>query len=98
MTSPYGGGGPGLTLVFSDEFNTDGRNFYEGDDPYWEAVDLKNKPANDQTWYDPSAITTKNGALVITLSSTPEHGSLFTSGMLQSWNKMCFTGGYIEGG
>ena len=27
-------------LVFSDEFNQDGRTFYPGDDPYWEAVDL----------------------------------------------------------
>jgi beta-glucan synthesis-associated protein KRE6 len=27
-------------LVFSDEFNTDGRSFYPGDDPYWEAVDM----------------------------------------------------------
>jgi len=27
-------------LVFSDEFNTDGRSFYPGDDPFWEAVDL----------------------------------------------------------
>jgi beta-glucanase (GH16 family) len=27
-------------LVFSDEFNTDGRTFYAGDDPFWEAVDL----------------------------------------------------------
>jgi hypothetical protein len=29
-----------LELVFSDEFNTEGRTFYPGDDPYWEAVDL----------------------------------------------------------
>ena len=29
-----------LHLVFSDEFNVDGRSFYPGDDPYWEAVDL----------------------------------------------------------
>lgn len=29
-----------LILVFSDEFNKDGRTFYPGDDPYWEAVDL----------------------------------------------------------
>lgn len=28
------------SLVFSDEFNTEGRSFYPGDDPYWEAVDL----------------------------------------------------------
>lgn len=27
-------------LVFSDEFETDGRSFYPGDDPFWEAVDL----------------------------------------------------------
>ena len=27
-------------LIFSDEFNTDGRTFYPGDDPYWEAVNL----------------------------------------------------------
>ena len=26
--------------MFSDEFETDGRTFYPGDDPYWEAVDL----------------------------------------------------------
>ena len=25
---------------FSDEFNTDGRTFYPGDDPYFEAVDI----------------------------------------------------------
>lgn len=29
-----------MELVFSDEFNTEGRSFYPGDDPYWEAVDL----------------------------------------------------------
>lgn len=27
-------------LVFSDEFTTEGRTFYPGDDPYWEAADL----------------------------------------------------------
>ncbi len=28
------------TLVFSDEFEEEGRTFYPGEDPYWEAVDL----------------------------------------------------------
>ena len=32
--------GEDLVLVFSDEFNEDGRSFYPGDDPFWEAVDL----------------------------------------------------------
>lgn len=27
-------------LVFSDEFNTDNRTFWPGDDPYWEAANL----------------------------------------------------------
>lgn len=27
-------------LVFSDEFNTPGRSFYDGDDPYFQAVDI----------------------------------------------------------
>ena len=27
-------------LVFSDEFNVDGRTFFPGDDPFWTAVDI----------------------------------------------------------
>lgn len=27
-------------MVFSDEFNTDGRTFYDGDDPFFQAVDI----------------------------------------------------------
>lgn len=37
-TSPYDN--RQLQLVFSDEFNIDGRTFWPGDDPFWEAVDL----------------------------------------------------------
>lgn len=29
-----------LSPQFSDEFNKDGRTFYEGDDPFFQAVDL----------------------------------------------------------
>lgn len=32
--------GEEMVLVFSDEFETDGRTFFPGDDPFWEAVDL----------------------------------------------------------
>ncbi|KAJ6630282.1 glycoside hydrolase family 16 protein [Mycena sp. CBHHK59/15] len=88
--------GKKYNLVFSDEFNVDGRSFYPGDDPYWEAVDLHYWPTGDLEWYDPGAVTTKNGKLVITMSEMSNHGLNFQSGMLQSWNKMCFTTGYIE--
>ncbi|KAJ7644331.1 glycoside hydrolase family 16 protein [Roridomyces roridus] len=83
-------------LVFSDEFNTDGRTFFPGDDPYWTAVDLHYWPTADLEWYDPSAITTQDGNLVITMTETPNHDLNFMSGMLQSWNQLCFTTGYIE--
>lgn len=35
-----GSDGKKYNLVFSDEFNTDGRTFWEGDDPFWEAMDF----------------------------------------------------------
>jgi beta-glucanase (GH16 family) len=85
-----------MELVFSDEFNTEGRTFYPGDDPYWEAVDLWYWPTGDREWYDPSAITTSGGSLTITFTDTPSHGMNYTSGMMQTWNKFCFTGGLIE--
>ena len=39
-TTSWADGKTQMHLVFSDEFDTDGRTFYPGDDPYWEAVDL----------------------------------------------------------
>lgn len=39
-------------LVFSDEFNTDGRSFYPGDDPWWEAVDLHYWGTVSAYWFD----------------------------------------------
>ncbi|KAF9481170.1 beta-glucan synthesis-associated [Pholiota conissans] len=83
-------------LVFSDEFNTDGRSFYPGDDAFWEAADLYYWPTGDTEWYDPSAITTRDGKLVITMTEQRIHDLNFQSGMLTSWNKFCFTTGYVE--
>lgn len=88
--------GKTYNLVFSDEFETDGRTFWPGDDPYWEAVNLNYWPTGDIEWYDPQAITTENGKLVITMDEIENHDLNFRSGMLQSWNKLCFTTGYIE--
>jgi len=92
-----------MRLVFSDEFNVDGRTFYPGDDPYWEAVDLhywvglaipalhdphplnaEPKGTNDMEWYDPAAITTANGSLVITLSEKLNHDLDYQSGMCRA--------------
>ena len=91
-----GSDGRSYRLVFSDEFERDGRTFYPGDDPYWEAVDLHYWPTGDVEWYDPGQITTANGKLVITMERKRSHNLDFVSGMLQGWNKICFTTGYVE--
>lgn len=83
-------------LVFSDEFNLDDRTFFAGDDPFWEAVNLTYWATNDTEWYDPSQVYTANGSLHVRIDNVPLNGMQYRSGMLQSWNKFCFTGGYIE--
>ncbi|TRM64746.1 beta-glucan synthesis-associated [Schizophyllum amplum] len=85
-----------MQLIFSDEFNLDDRTFYPGDDPYWEAVELHYWGTVNKEWYDPKAITTKDGALRITLTKEENHNLNYTGGMMQTWNKFCFTGGLIE--
>jgi beta-glucan synthesis-associated protein KRE6 len=88
--------GTTYNLQFSDEFETEGRTFWPGDDQYWEAVDLWYGGTFDLEWYTPEAINTTGGALQITMTDIPSHNLNFQSGMLQSWNKLCFQGGYIE--
>ncbi|KAJ2927210.1 hypothetical protein H1R20_g9884, partial [Candolleomyces eurysporus] len=85
-----------LQLVFSDEFNTDGRTFYPGDDPYWEAVDLHYWATNNMEWYDPQAVVTRDGFLEVSLSRKDAHGLQYQGGMVSTWNKFCFTGGLLE--
>lgn len=97
MYTRTGHDGKKYNLVFSDEFNTEGRTFWPGDDAFWEAVDLHYWPTGDLEWYSPDAITTANGSLVITMIEQVNHNLNFQSGMLQSWNKLCFSSGYVEG-
>ncbi|KAI0029995.1 beta-glucan synthesis-associated [Vararia minispora EC-137] len=85
-----------LQLIWSDEFNVDGRTFYPGDDPYWEALDLNYWQTGDVEWYDPAAVTTAGGYLTLTLSKKNTHNKNYQGGMLSTWNQFCFTGGLIE--
>ncbi|KAJ9478562.1 putative Beta-glucan synthesis-associated protein KRE6 (putative) [Pseudozyma hubeiensis] len=83
-------------LVFSDEFEEEGRSFYPGDDPYWEAVDLWYWGTGDYEWYSPEAVNTTGGALIISVEERETNNKNFRSGMIQSWNKVCFQGAYYE--
>ncbi|GAA97917.1 hypothetical protein E5Q_04597 [Mixia osmundae IAM 14324] len=88
--------GADYSLVFSDEFEQDGRTFWPGDDPFWEAMDFNYYATYNLEWDDPDAIITKDGSLQITMSQQDLHNLAYRSGFLSSWNKFCFTGGYVE--
>ncbi|KAJ5604559.1 hypothetical protein N7510_009713 [Penicillium lagena] len=83
-------------LVFSDEFNTPGRTFYDDDDPFFQAVDLWYGVTADKEWYDPDAVTTSEGVLELRFDNFENHDLQYRSGMVQSWNKLCFKGGRLE--
>ncbi len=88
---------PSGISFFSDEFNTPGRTFWPGEDPFWQGFNGWYSGTNDYEYYTPEAInTTDDGYLQISFEERETHNLNFRSGMLQSWNKACFTGGYME--
>lgn len=83
-------------LVFSDEFNVEGRTFYEGDDQFFTAPDLNYAATRDLEWYDPDAVSTVNGTLNLRMDAYKNHDLFYRSGMVQSWNKLCYTQGLVR--
>lgn len=98
-------------LVFSDEFNTDGRYFHDGNDPRWTSINKDDYTNYALHYYNSELVSTSNGYLNITTkvddisftfkdektSAKPKKMTKnYQSGMLQGWNKFCFTGGIIE--
>ncbi|KAK9383108.1 beta-glucan synthesis-associated [Kockiozyma suomiensis] len=85
-----------LKLAFSDEFNQEGRSFYDQEDQFWYAADLHYAATEDLEYYDPDAVTTRDGVLVLRMDAFVNKGLNYRSGMLHSWNKLCFSGGLFE--
>ena len=104
--------GATLALVFSDEFEAPGRSFGADDDPTFEALEKPDYSNQAIQFYNssPSYVTTRDGSLVLTtraIKTTWATGydpqgkaytetKNYTSGMVQTWNKFCFTGGVLE--
>lgn len=97
-------------IVFSDEFEVDGRSFKDGEDPRWTSID-KNDYTNDALhFYSSDNVKTSNGVLNITtifkentyMALNEKTKKKFAdtkhveSAMVQGWNKFCFTGGIME--
>mmetsp|Transcript_5236 Transcript_5236/g.7239 ORF Transcript_5236/g.7239 Transcript_5236/m.7239 type:complete len:562 (+) Transcript_5236:68-1753(+) len=97
-------------LVFSDEFNEDGRLFYDGYDPKWTVVHKDDYTNAALQFYHKDNVQTSDGFLNITSDRvdttfqafSDKNGSWYPltknyrSGMVQGWNKFCFTGGIVE--
>ena len=104
QTSSEHDGSP-LQLVFSDEFDRDGRDFVDGHDSRWTSLQLAPTTNLQVNFYNRTLAHTDAGALVLT---TTNQDVTFSDGrggtetrhmqtaMLQSWNKFCFTEGAVE--
>lgn len=92
-----GSDGKVYELVFSDEFNSLSRNFSNGVDSKWTALDA---PHFSMVHFKPEQITTvtDDNRNVVRVRATKKTvgNKTYTSGMLQGWNKFCFTGGIVE--
>ena len=97
-------------LVFSDEFNVDGRTFHDGRDPRWTAMNKDDYTNFALHYYNADLAVTTNGVLNISTivsdvsfdTHNPEkidqrrQTKNYQSGMINGWNKFCFTGGIVE--
>ncbi|CAM9582664.1 unnamed protein product, partial [Heterosigma akashiwo] len=97
-------------LVFSDEFNEEGRLFYDGYDPKWTVMHKDDYTNAALQFYHKDNVKTSGGFLNITSERKDITFKAFAdnnrtwfdmtkhyrSGMLQGWNKFCFVGGIVE--
>ena len=96
------------SLAFSDEFNVEGRTFHDGQDPRWTSIHKDDYTNFALQYYNQDLVHTSSGYLNIStvikdisfhVESETKKGTMtknYQSGMIQGWNKFCFTGGIVE--
>eukprot|EP00529_Nitzschia_sp_RCC80_P009775 CAMPEP_0113502760 /NCGR_PEP_ID=MMETSP0014_2-20120614/33756_1 /TAXON_ID=2857 /ORGANISM="Nitzschia sp." /LENGTH=796 /DNA_ID=CAMNT_0000397629 /DNA_START=212 /DNA_END=2602 /DNA_ORIENTATION=- /assembly_acc=CAM_ASM_000159 len=108
--SLYRKDGRDFQLIFSDEFERDGRTFHDGTDPRWTAINKNDYTNLALHYYSHDNAVTTDGVLRITTERKENAYRAFNektkrfyndkkyiqSAMVQGWNKFCFTGGIVE--
>jgi beta-glucanase (GH16 family) len=79
------------TLVWADEFDKPNINL-----EYWSRVDRKDNFNNELQYYIPANAFIRNGCLVLTAKKEDRENMKYTSGMVQTQNKLLFRYGLIE--
>ncbi|CAM9103771.1 unnamed protein product, partial [Phaeothamnion confervicola] len=99
-----------LQLIMSDEFTQEGRTFADGHDPKWTSVNKNDYTNSALHYYSNKQVEVHKGKLNISTlnddisfeywddhrKSFKKQSKTYISGMLQSWNKFCFSGGVVE--
>lgn len=104
--------GDNWTLIMSDEFEDDSRNFTPGNDYLWTAIEMADGTNSALEYYSFNMTYVEDGNFVIKTDTAnitytvyneyadpPGYESdkmYYRSGMVQSWNKFCIQGGRIE--
>ena len=101
--------GRAYELVFSDEFEKSGRTFKDGEDPRWTSIHKDDYTNFALHYYNSDLARTNNGVLNISTivkdvtfpinsfeKKAKKDTKNYQSGMIQGWNKFCFTGGIVE--
>ncbi|KAF8875159.1 beta-glucan synthesis-associated protein-domain-containing protein [Infundibulicybe gibba] len=83
-----GSDGGEYELVFSDEFDTEGRTFHKGDDGFWEA-------AHDEA-HDSEQVTTHSGRLTFSVDRLAP--GEYLGGLLKGRTSICVRHGFIDVG
>ena len=98
-------------LVFSDEFEVEGRFFNDGYDPKWTAMNKDDYTNYALQYYKSDLVTTTNGYLnlstiiadityntndILAAKGGGKNTKNYQSAMVNGWNKFCFTGGIVE--
>ncbi|EQC34764.1 hypothetical protein SDRG_07572 [Saprolegnia diclina VS20] len=99
-------------LVMSDEFEIAGRNFTAGEDHLWMSLDIPDGVNRAIQVYTPNNSYTEDGKFVIRIDSGQVDIQFYnvwadvpgwttkkmwySASMMQTWNKFCIQGGFIE--